>query len=157
MDLLDAAEQRFASEGNWLGLVDIRTVRLTALRQRRAVGAYVEAGEALVDEDRRKPMKVFAAQAAILELAQMLAYQLNDRRTALSIVEPLRHSSFPVHATLATALKGQWNDEASVSDKLLQETIRTARRGGLNRVADFAAQLLSMAAADRYRVELFFP
>lgn len=61
----------------------------------------------LVDEDRRKPMKVFVAQAVMLELAQMLAYHLDDRDTALGIVEPLRQSTFPVHATLATALKGQ--------------------------------------------------
>ena len=59
----------------------------------------------LVDEDRRKPMEVFAAQAVMLELAQMMAYHLDDRDPALGIVEPLRQSSFPVHATLATALK----------------------------------------------------
>jgi hypothetical protein len=102
-------------------------------------------------------MKVFAGQALMLELAQMLAYHLNDRDTALGIVEPLRQSSFPVHATLATALKGQWDEDASAGGKLLQETIRTARPGGLDRAADFAAQLLSRSAADRYSVELFFP
>jgi len=37
----------------------------------------------------------------------MLAYDLKDRDAALCIVRPLRHSSFHVHATLATALKGQ--------------------------------------------------
>jgi hypothetical protein len=157
MDLLDAAEQRFTSEANWSGLVDIRTVRLTALRQQCAVEAYVQAAAALADEDHRKPMKVFAAQAVMLELAQMLAYHLNDRDSALGIVEPLRQSSFPVHATLATALKGQWDEDTSVGDKLLQETIRTARPGGLDRAADFAAQLLARSAADRYSVELFFP
>lgn len=108
---------------------------------------------ALVDEDRRKPMKVFAAQAVMLELAQMMSYHLDDR----DIVEPLRQSSFPVHATLATALKGQWNEDTSVGDKLLQETIRTARLVGLGRAADFAAQLLSRPVADRHGVELFFP
>ena len=112
---------------------------------------------ALVDEDRRKPMKVFAAQAVMLELAQMMAYHLDDRDTALGIVEPLRQSSFPVHATLATALKGQWDEDTSVGDKLLQETIRAARLVGLGRAADFAAQLLSRPVADRDGVELFFP
>ena len=112
---------------------------------------------ALVDEDRRKPMKVFAAQAVMLELAQMQAYHLDDRDTALGIVEPLRQSSFPLHATLATALKGQWDEDTSVGDKLLRETIRTARLVGLGRAADFAAQLLSRPVADRHGVELVFP
>lgn len=114
-------------------------------------------GMAAVDEDRRKPMKVFAAQAVMLELAQMMAYHLDDRDTALGIVEPLRQSSFPVHATLATALKGQGGEDTSVGDKLQQETIRAARLVRLGRAADFAAQLLSRLVADRDGVELFFP
>jgi hypothetical protein len=76
-ELLDAAEERCASEGNWSGLVDIRTVRLTARRQQADIYGYVRAAAALADEHRRDPMRVFAAQAVLVELAQMLVYHID--------------------------------------------------------------------------------
>lgn len=50
---------------------------------------------ALVDEDRRKPMKVFAAHAVMPELAQMMAYHLDDRTQPSASSNCCARAAFP--------------------------------------------------------------
>jgi hypothetical protein len=156
-ELLDAAEDRFRAEANESGLVDILTVRLTALRQQKQIQRYAETAHVLLETHRVEPLAVFAAQAAVLEIAQMYGYHLGDKSRALQIVEPLQRSQFPVHAALALVLSGQWTPVGTASDRLLRDAIGTAQFSGLDGIAKFADDMSELDAEQRSIRELFFP
>ncbi|AQA01375.1 hypothetical protein BVC93_01795 [Mycobacterium sp. MS1601] len=157
LERLDSAITRFAAEGHRTGLVDVRTVQLTALRLVGDIGRYTAAASFLQYEDRTDPLKPFGRQALILELAQALAYKCDGVDLARRIVEPLCHSIFPVHAAVAYVLCGQWETDEAGSTEYLTSAQRIASDQGFRSIATFCDLLSSQPLAARRGTELVFP
>jgi hypothetical protein len=155
-DLLDAAEGRFRAEAN-PAVVDIMTVRLTVLRQRKDITGYGNLARELRWAHRTQPMASFAAQAALLELAQMYGYHLDDVGSGSRIAQSLCNSHFPVHAALAHCLCAQWTTTSEESDRLLRRAIDIAQPCGIDRIVSFAGEVLQLPTPRRNESELFFP
>lgn len=154
---LDSAIARFAAEGHRTGLIDVQTVQLTALRLLDDMPQYIAAARSLQHADRREPMKPFARQALILELAQALAYRCDGVDVAEHIAELLCKSGFPIHAAVAHALRGQWDSNEVRSTEYLRSARRLASNLGLTSIEAFCDLLLSQPHGVRGGTELVFP
>jgi hypothetical protein len=92
-----------------------------------------------------------------LELAQCLAYRCDAVDLARCFVEPLCESSFPVHAIVSKALRGQWEREQVLSTEYLRAAAKCASDIGLDGIAAFCENLLTQPYAARTGTEFIFP
>ncbi|MEW1881067.1 SIR2 family protein [Rhodococcus sp. NPDC080181] len=154
---LESAIGRFSAEGNRTALVSLRTVQLTAMRLRNDTAGYVALAKSLEIENRTAPMATFGRQALILELAQGLAYRLDGTEQARQAVDLLCESQFPVHAVVASALRGQLEPNAGRSEKYLRRAREAAQNNELTSIVAFCDTLLSLPHEARGSIELIFP